>query len=158
MNITTHILKPNGTFVAKIFRGKDITLLFAQLRLFFDDVTVAKPRSSRNSSIESFVVCQGYNQPEGYVPTMMNPLLDHTYTDFDSLEGPNRYIVPFLACGDLSAYDSDKSYPLTVRANISKYLYQNPNYYKRYLIKHIVAPYFLLQTLLTAGRWKGIQI
>ena len=119
LNITTHILKPNGTFVAKIFRGKDITLLFAQLRLFFDDVTVAKPRSSRNSSIESFVVCQGYNQPEGYVPTMMNPLLDHTYTDFDSLEGPNRYIVPFLACGDLSAYDSDKSYPLTVRANIS---------------------------------------
>ena len=157
MNITTHILKPNGTFVAKIFRGKDITLLFAQLRLFFDDVTVAKPRSSRNSSIESFVVCQGYNQPEGYVPTMMNPLLDHTYTDFDSLEGPNRYIVPFLACGDLSAYDSDKSYPLTVSANISKLLYQNPNY-KKDLIKHIVAPYFLLQTLLTAGRWKGIQI
>ena len=49
LNITTHILKPNGNFVAKIFRGKDITLLFAQLRLFFDDVTVAKPRSSRNS-------------------------------------------------------------------------------------------------------------
>ena len=23
-----------------------------------------------------------------------------------------RYIVPFLACGDLSAYDSDMSYPL----------------------------------------------
>ena len=114
LNITTHILKPNGTFVAKIFRGKDITLLFAQLRLFFDDVTVAKPRSSRNSSIESFVVCQGYSQPPGYIPTMVNPLLDHTYTDFDSLEGPNRYIVPFLACGDLSAYDADKTYPLKV--------------------------------------------
>ena len=118
MNITTHILKPNGTFVAKIFRGKDITLLFAQLRLFFDDVTVAKPRSSRNSSIESFVVCQGYSQPPGYIPTMVNPLLDHTYTDFDSLEGPNRYIVPFLACGDLSAYDADKTYPLKVLNNI----------------------------------------
>ena len=114
LNITTHILKPNGTFVAKIFRGKDITLLFAQLRLFFDEVTVAKPRSSRNSSIESFVVCQGYSQPPGYIPTMVNPLLDHTYTDFDSLEGPNRYIVPFLACGDLSAYDADKTYPLKV--------------------------------------------
>ena len=100
--------------MAKIFRGKDITLLFAQLRLFFDDVTVAKPRSSRNSSIESFVVCQGYSPPPGYVPTMVNPLLDHTYTDFDSLEGPNRFIVPFLACGDLSAYDSDKTYPLKV--------------------------------------------
>ena len=114
LNITTHILKPTGTFVAKIFRGKDITLLFQQLSLFFEDVTVAKPRSSRNSSIESFVVCQGYSQPPGYTPTMINPLLDHSYTDFDQLEGPNRYIVPFLACGDLSAYDADKTYPLKV--------------------------------------------
>ena len=68
----------------------------------------------RNFSIESFVVCQGYCQPPGYVPTMINPLLDHTYTDFDQLEGPNRFIVPFLACGDLSAYDADKTYPLKV--------------------------------------------
>merc|ERR1711944_388860 len=98
--------------VAKIFRGKDITLLFQQLQLFFDEVTVAKPRSSRNSSIESFVVCQGYDPPPGYQPTMINPLLDHTYTDFNSLTGVNRIIVPFLACGDLSAYDSDKTYSL----------------------------------------------
>jgi len=31
--------------------GKDVSLLYAQLRLFFDKVTCAKPRSSRNSSI-----------------------------------------------------------------------------------------------------------
>ena len=35
--------------------------------------------------------------------------------DWNSLEGVNRVIVPFLACGDLSAYDSDKTYPLQVR-------------------------------------------
>uniref|UniRef100_A0A8C3SY35 FtsJ RNA 2'-O-methyltransferase 1 n=1 Tax=Chelydra serpentina TaxID=8475 RepID=A0A8C3SY35_CHESE len=34
-----------------IFRGKDVTLLYSQLRIFFPDVTCAKPRSSRNSSI-----------------------------------------------------------------------------------------------------------
>lgn len=51
LNITTHILAPGGTFVAKIFRGKDVTLLYAQLKIFFRKVTVAKPRSSRNSSI-----------------------------------------------------------------------------------------------------------
>lgn len=85
LNITTHVLKKGGTFVAKvnpwgggypqnhggsgdpptplkrgaltppdppqIFRGKEVTLLYAQLRLFFPDVTCAKPRSSRNSSI-----------------------------------------------------------------------------------------------------------
>ena len=33
-------------------RGKDVSLLYSQLRLFFPLVTVAKPRSSRNSSIE----------------------------------------------------------------------------------------------------------
>merc|ERR1712212_888725 len=66
LNITTHILKPGGTFVAKIFRGKDVTLLYAQLRLFFKEVTVTKPRSSRNSSIESFVVCQNYCPPPDY--------------------------------------------------------------------------------------------
>ncbi|KAG2469457.1 DOCK5 protein, partial [Polypterus senegalus] len=62
---------------------------------------------------EAFVVCQGYSPPEGYVPNMSNPLLDHSYdVDFNQLEGPNRVIVPFLACGDLSAYDSDMTYPL----------------------------------------------
>ncbi|XP_030403191.1 putative tRNA (cytidine(32)/guanosine(34)-2'-O)-methyltransferase isoform X3 [Gopherus evgoodei] len=85
LNITTHVLNKGGTFVAKIFRGKDVTLLYSQLRIFFPDVTCAKPRSSRNSSID---------------------------VDFNQLEGPNRVIVPFLACGDLSAYDSDQTYPL----------------------------------------------
>ena len=65
LNITTHVLKLGGTFVAKIFRGKDVSLLFAQLRLFFENVTVAKPKSSRNSSIEAFVVCQNYQPPKG---------------------------------------------------------------------------------------------
>ncbi|XP_071945684.1 tRNA (cytidine(32)/guanosine(34)-2'-O)-methyltransferase-like isoform X2 [Antedon mediterranea] len=113
LNITTHVLKSDGTFVAKIFRGKDVTLLYSQLKIFFPTVTVSKPRSSRNSSIESFVVCQGYSPPKGYVPNMSNPLLDQHYdVDFNSLTGVNRVIVPFLACGDLSAYDSDKNYPL----------------------------------------------
>jgi tRNA (cytidine32/guanosine34-2'-O)-methyltransferase len=51
MTIVTAVLRPGGTFVAKIFRGRDINLLYAQLRLFFPVVTCSKPRSSRNSSI-----------------------------------------------------------------------------------------------------------
>lgn len=74
-NITTHVLKQGGNFVAKIFRGKDVDLLYCQLKLFFKDVTVCKPRSSRNSSIEAFVVCISYSPPDGYKPTMANPLL-----------------------------------------------------------------------------------
>ncbi|XP_041089623.1 putative tRNA (cytidine(32)/guanosine(34)-2'-O)-methyltransferase [Polyodon spathula] len=126
LNITTHVLKPGGTFVAKIFRGKDVTLLYSQLKIFFSGVTCAKPRSSRNSSIEAFVVCQGYTPPEGYIPNMSNPLLDHCYdVDFNQLEGPNRVIVPFLACGDLSAYDSDRTYPLQLDPN-KEYQYLPP--------------------------------
>jgi hypothetical protein len=40
-----------GTFVAKVFRGRDVSLLYSQLRAFFSDVAIAKPKSSRNSSI-----------------------------------------------------------------------------------------------------------
>ncbi len=39
-------------------RGKDTTLLYAQFQLFFEAVTIAKPKSSRNSSVEAFIVCQ----------------------------------------------------------------------------------------------------
>eukprot|EP00035_Acanthoeca_spectabilis_P025362 m.458083 g.458083 ORF g.458083 m.458083 type:complete len:339 (-) comp21420_c0_seq1:112-1128(-) len=111
LNITTHVLRPGGTFVAKIFRGKDVSLLYAQLRVFFPKVSCSKPRSSRNSSIEAFVVCEGYAPPDGYVPTMENPMLDSKYSDFNRLTGVNRVIVPFVACGDLSGFDSDRTYP-----------------------------------------------
>ena len=58
------------------------------------------------------MVCQNYSAPDGYTPTMANPLLDHQYCDWNQWQGPDRVIVPFLACGDLSAYDSDMTYPL----------------------------------------------
>lgn len=76
LNITTHVLRPGGSFVAKIFRGKDITLLYSQLKVFFPKVTCSKPRSSRNSSIEAFIVCQDYTPPKDYVPNMGDPMLD----------------------------------------------------------------------------------
>jgi tRNA (cytidine32/guanosine34-2'-O)-methyltransferase len=49
-------LKPGGSFVAKIFRGKDIGLLLKQIQMLFGEVYCAKPKCSRNSSIEGFVV------------------------------------------------------------------------------------------------------
>lgn len=114
LNITTHILRQGGTFVAKIFRAKDVTLLYAQLKIFFPYVYCTKPSSSRNSSIEAFVVCKNYSPPEGYKPHMMNPLLTHKPCDFNDLTGINRVIVPFVVCGDLSQPDSDTCYPLDV--------------------------------------------
>uniref|UniRef100_H2ZIK3 Putative tRNA (cytidine(32)/guanosine(34)-2'-O)-methyltransferase n=1 Tax=Ciona savignyi TaxID=51511 RepID=H2ZIK3_CIOSA len=128
LNITTHVLKNGGTFVAKIFRGKgkDVTLLYDQLRLFFTKVTCAKPRSSRNSSIEAFVVCENYTPPADYVPNMSNPLMDMNYDLYvNQLEGPNRVIAPFLACGDLSGFDSDRTYKLQLDG-AAEYTYHPP--------------------------------
>ncbi|KAI2807825.1 hypothetical protein RDWZM_005288 [Blomia tropicalis] len=128
VNITTHILKPGGTFIAKIFRGKDVLLLYSQLKIFFDEVVISKPRSSRNSSIESFAVCRNYNPPNGYEPTMFNTLMDGECEKyFDNVDNQkyltNRQIIPFMACGDLTGFDSDSTYPLNLDEN---YQYHEP--------------------------------
>ena len=117
LNITTHVLRKGGNFVAKIFRGKDISLLFSQLKIFFKRVSCCKPKSSRNSSLEAFVVCEEFCPPDGFVAVpLADPLLDHHYKKgTNELVGINRVIVPFLACGDLSGFDSDQSYPLLMK-------------------------------------------
>merc|ERR1712232_426466 len=61
VKISTHVLETGGSFVAKIFRGRDTATLVDQLQVLFGRVSVAKPASSRNSSVEAFVVCQGFN-------------------------------------------------------------------------------------------------
>eukprot|EP01147_Barroeca_monosierra_P009759 gene9759-1961_t len=140
LNITTHVLRPDGTFVAKIFRGREVQLLYAQLRCFFKHVTCAKPASSRNSSIEAFVVCHGYQQPLGYVPTMSSPLLDQTYNeDVNALTGTNRVIVPFIACGDLSGFDADMTYPFEGESLNPTQPPINPPYKKACEMKQTVA-------------------
>mmetsp|Transcript_8727 Transcript_8727/g.24059 ORF Transcript_8727/g.24059 Transcript_8727/m.24059 type:complete len:356 (-) Transcript_8727:110-1177(-) len=109
LNVTTHLLREGGAFVTKIFRGKDVTLLYAQLKVFFDQVVCAKPKSSRNSSVEAFAVCQGFRLPANYTPTLIEPLFTQQY---GGLEDISRLIVPFVACGDMSGYDADQNYPL----------------------------------------------
>jgi tRNA (cytidine32/guanosine34-2'-O)-methyltransferase len=156
LNLALCVLKPGGKFVAKIFRGKDVDLLFAQLKIVFERVRVAKPRSSRASSIEAFVVCEGFCPPKGFEASLHKPLgagtqlstssssvsnlentpgqgrkisrnvrsdgaveldlgsenEDEDEDEHNAEEGGQRWIPPFLACGDLSAYDSDATYHL----------------------------------------------
>lgn len=131
MLITTHVLCDDGTFVAKIFRGPNIGFLYSQLRLLFERVSIAKPSSSRNSSMESFVVCQKFKG----APYQNLPLDIGGYIDLRKMNGSNAIhpgeshpqtldeldpsVVPFIACGDLSDWsyngqvlDADKSYPI----------------------------------------------
>ncbi|KAI9896655.1 hypothetical protein N3K66_008827 [Trichothecium roseum] len=172
LNLTLCVLRPGGKFVAKIFRGRNVDVLYAQLKVFFARVVVAKPRSSRASSVEAFVVCLDFRPPPGFRASLEEPLgvgrrLDglvrarelqrpvlaetlmqspeRATWDVDSAVGPRsaaslppqgiteiesyddddddgvdadgsgdgiRWIAPFIACGDLSAFDSDASYQL----------------------------------------------
>uniref|UniRef100_A0A5S6QWL6 Putative tRNA (cytidine(32)/guanosine(34)-2'-O)-methyltransferase n=1 Tax=Trichuris muris TaxID=70415 RepID=A0A5S6QWL6_TRIMR len=114
LNICIYILADGGTFVSKIFRGRNVTLQQSQLCCFFESVDVVKPKSSRGSSYESFVVCRNFGLPEGFSP---NIDFSQFMTDYDNsinqLVGVNRQIVPFVCCGDLSGFDSDRSYDLS---------------------------------------------
>jgi tRNA (cytidine32/guanosine34-2'-O)-methyltransferase len=162
LNLALCVLKPGGKFVAKIFRGRNVDLLYAQLKIFFDKVYVAKPRSSRASSVEAFIVCINFQPPEGFKASLEEPLgvgsrlpkmlaqrnaalpitapaimqdyatgawnfipervqtvdgdgiCDVEVEDLsvEPFDKDIRWIAPFVACGDLSAFDSDASYKL----------------------------------------------
>ncbi|KAF7505009.1 hypothetical protein GJ744_001530 [Endocarpon pusillum] len=133
LTLAMKVLKPGGKFVAKIFRGRNVDLIYAQLKLVFTRVHVAKPRSSRASSIEAFVVCEGFKPIAGWTPEIGASIRTHkptsattsgkqrrhvredgiTELEMDTnYDYAERYIAPFLACGDLSAWDADASYKL----------------------------------------------
>ncbi|KAK0270481.1 tRNA (uridine-2'-O-)-methyltransferase trm7 [Friedmanniomyces endolithicus] len=140
LNLALCVLKPGGTFLAKIFRGKDVDLLYAQLKVVFEHVTVAKPRSSRASSVEAFIVCTNFRPPKGFKASLDDPLgagrklptdpkaprtqpsrrlRDDGITELELGSDPEeddgediRWIAPFLACGDLSSFDADASHKL----------------------------------------------
>ncbi|KAK9470748.1 Trm7p [Dipodascopsis tothii] len=116
LSLATSMLKPGGAFVAKIFRGRDVDLLYSQLALLFERVACAKPRSSRASSLEAFVVCQGYVPRAGWVPPSLavaaRPALCAPLVPASAAAAAaERVVAPFVACGDLSDYDADASYP-----------------------------------------------
>ncbi|KAL2827826.1 FtsJ-like methyltransferase-domain-containing protein [Aspergillus cavernicola] len=174
LNLALGVLRPGGKFVAKIFRDRDVDLLYSQLRTVFERVSVAKPRSSRASSLEAFIVCEGFIPPAIHdnslgINSLKTPLFggavipqsvsedgniaaevpdDELCTattvktvSFESSQNDNqtrllhkdsgdsttpeplfnnprkfaaenRWIPSFIACGDLSAWDSDASYTL----------------------------------------------
>ncbi|CAF0802937.1 unnamed protein product [Rotaria sp. Silwood1] len=111
LNICLHVLCNNGNFISKIFRTKNIDLLYQQLKLFFNDVVIAKPRSSRNSSVESFIVCRQFHLPNNFIPNIDEPFI-YTYERTLNTNEKLSFIIPFIACGSLDGFDSDKTYPL----------------------------------------------
>ncbi|KAM3419434.1 putative tRNA (cytidine(32)/guanosine(34)-2'-O)-methyltransferase [Cercospora zeina] len=137
LNLALCVLKPGGRFVAKIFRARDVDILYAQLRTMFETVTAAKPRSSRASSVEAFIVCSNFQPLPGFKASLDHPLSSTsqlpttsergerdpyairtiradgtTEVNIDTGLDAHRWVAPFLACGDLSAFDADASHKL----------------------------------------------
>ena len=124
LQMATCVLKPNGTFVAKIFRGRDIDMLYSQLGYLFERVVCAKPRSSRGTSLEAFIVCLGYNPPTNWEPKLdINKSIEEFFSgcamqqlkiaDDEKLPAWNdgeRSIAEFMSCGGLQSFDSDATY------------------------------------------------
>ncbi|KAK6943531.1 Ribosomal RNA methyltransferase, FtsJ domain [Dillenia turbinata] len=132
--VVTHVLKEGGKFIAKIFRGKDTSLLYCQLKLFFPVVTLENQKAAVIPAL-AFAVCENYSPPEGFNAKDLHRLLEMVGSpsgtgdldcSSDWLEGPNKVYIPFLACGDLRGYDSNCSYPLPTVAEGSSFRSLDP--------------------------------
>ena len=51
-------LKPNGSFVSKIFMGSTFNEIVSEAKLTFKETNIYKPPSSRKESKESFIICK----------------------------------------------------------------------------------------------------
>ena len=60
LDVAEKLLKPGGSFVAKIFQGGASGELLARLKQLFAEVRHAKPLASRAGSVELYLVATGY--------------------------------------------------------------------------------------------------
>jgi hypothetical protein len=104
----------------------------SQMQCFFGSVVCAKPKSSRNSSLEAFIVCQDFQPPPDFdaatVALTSGSIMANAADSISMIacasngngtvgggggsSSETRAIAPFLACGDLAGFDADQSYPL----------------------------------------------
>ena len=63
-DFTVQVLKPGGTFVAKVFQGGTQGDLLKQMKLDFETVKHVKPPASRKGSAEQYVVARGFRRKD----------------------------------------------------------------------------------------------
>lgn len=60
LDIARQLLKQGGGLLIKVFQGDGVALLQQQLRATFKTVVMRKPKASRPSSAEAYLVARGY--------------------------------------------------------------------------------------------------
>lgn len=61
--VATQHLKRDGTFITKVYRSRDYTTVLWILQQLFDKVDTFKPKASRLTSSEIFLICLQYKAP-----------------------------------------------------------------------------------------------
>lgn len=60
LEIAKKNLRKNGNFCLKILEGKDFSEFVKVCRIFFSDVKIRKPKSTRVGSMETFIIALGF--------------------------------------------------------------------------------------------------
>ena len=101
-----------------MFVGHDRTFLNSQFKTLFKHVEIVKPKSSRLSSAEHFIVCRFFDPPKNFKLTTLTTY--EPYKPEEMVEGyseektlpvvkkDNEKIFKYVTCGDLSAYDNEE--------------------------------------------------
>jgi len=107
LNISNLVMKGKGIFLAKIFKGNDVKFLYSQFKLFFNSVYIIKPKSSRSSSVEAFIVCLDYSPPNGFVPKKLSTFTEkkENKEEEEKILKEEEKLIKFTTCGDLSGFD-----------------------------------------------------
>jgi len=90
LRCATQHLRRGGTFVTKIYRSRDYASYHWLLQQLFDDVSVFKPKASRQQSAEIFLVAQKYKAPAKIDPRMLDPKHIFEAVEGQTTGGGNR--------------------------------------------------------------------
>jgi 23S rRNA (uridine2552-2'-O)-methyltransferase len=63
LSVAVETLERGGAFVAKVFMGGEFPALKKEFAARFDQVVVARPQATRESSYEVYVVAKGFRRP-----------------------------------------------------------------------------------------------
>lgn len=117
--LATEFLKVDGTFVTKVFRSAEYNKLLWVFNQLFKKVSPTKPKASRNSSAEIFVVCEGFIAPKKLDPKLLDP--KHVLKPIES-GSYNKTIFSKKDSVNRSGYDDDVGAILFKKKSVQEFI------------------------------------